>query len=69
MPRLRHVWISLVLFVTLPGCDRLDVEPAAIRIGIVVGTTYRDQGGDPPRRLIIARVRQGKTAKYEEVTP
>ncbi len=37
--------------------------------GVTGGITYRDQGGDPPRRLIIARVRQGKTAKYEEVTP
>ncbi len=36
----------------------------------VTGTiVYRDTGGDPPRRLIIARVRQGKTEKYEEVGP
>ncbi len=37
--------------------------------GVTGPITYRDQGGDPPRRLIIAQVRQGKTVKYEEVMP
>ncbi len=37
--------------------------------GVTGAITYRDQGGDPPKRLLIVRVREGKTARYVEVEP
>ncbi len=36
----------------------------------VTGTiTYRNTGGNPPRRLVIVQIREGKTVLYEEIAP
>ena len=43
-------------------------EEVADYEGVTGPITYRGRG-DPPRRLIIARVRHGGTEKYQEVMP
>ena len=51
--------------------DRVQQALASIEgyEGVTGIITYLGMAGDPPRRLIIAQVRQGKTVMYEEITP
>ncbi len=64
-----------VLFhaIGIAGDDPDEIREALAGIegyqGVTGEISYRGRRGDPPRRLIIAQVREGKTVMYEEVMP